>query len=99
MRDHTKKKRDCPKVNERVFKILPLQKREGGKLAPIRAVGPYFIAKLDKDKIHALIVPQYRMDDERHDGERVKVNDLIPIGERICTPVFANVDFATRKKQ
>jgi transposase InsO family protein len=99
MRDHTKKKRDCPKVNERVFKILPLQKREGGKLAPIRAVGPFFIAKLDKDKIHALIVPQYRMDDERHDGERVKVNDLIPIGERICTPVFANVDFATRKKQ
>ena len=99
MRDHSKKKRDCPKVNERVFKILPLQKREGGKLAPVRAVGPYFIAKLEKDRIHALIVPQYRADDISCPGERVKINDLIPIGNRICTPVFANSDFALKNKK
>ena len=93
MRNHSGKKRDDPKVGEKVFKILPIQKRDGGKLAPVRAVGPYFISKLDKTRTHATIVQQYADDGVSKPSEHVKINDLIPIGNRIVTPVFANTDF------
>ena len=85
-----------PTINERVMLKLDFHRRKGGKQAAIRAFGPYIVTKIDKDQIHCTIIREAAEQDQ--DGTVVRIDQLIPIGDRQCTPVYSSLDFAGSKK-
>jgi hypothetical protein len=86
-----------PATNERVMRRLDIHRRKGGKQAAVRAVGPYVVTKIDKDGVHATIINE--LAPENDEGTRVRIDELIPIGDRQCTPVYSSLDFISKKEK
>jgi hypothetical protein len=86
-----------PVINERVMRVLDVHRRKGGKQAAVRAFGPYIVTKIEKDCVHAVIISELTPDGD--EGTRVRIDELIPIGDRQCTPVYSTLDFVTKKDE
>jgi hypothetical protein len=86
-----------PIVNERVMRMLDPHRRKGGKQAAVRAVGPYIVTKIEKDCVHAIIISELKPDGD--EGTRVRIDELIPIADRQCTPVYSTLDFVKQDNE
>jgi hypothetical protein len=83
-----------PNINERVMRRLDIHRRRGGKQAAIRAYGPYVVSRVDKDGVHATIVSEQAQNDD--EGIRVRIDELIPIKDRVCTPIYSSLDMVPK---
>ena len=84
------RKRQNPKINERVMKMIELNRLKDGKQAAVKAYGPYIITDIDKDNRHAYIIQEFGP--KNQDSIRVRWEELVPIGDRICTPIYSPTD-------
>jgi hypothetical protein len=73
---------------------LDIHRRRGGKQAAIRAYGPYVVSRVDKDGVHATIVSEQAQNDD--EGIRVRIDELIPIKDRVCTPIYSSLDMVPK---
>ncbi len=89
-RTKSPKKRHDPKIGERVMRLIELNRLKEGKQAAVKAYGPYVIADIDKDQRHAYIVNEFG--GEKQESTRVRWEELVPIGDRTCTPIYAAQD-------
>jgi hypothetical protein len=84
------KRRHNPKPNERVMKLIEIPRLKEGKQSAVKAYGPYIITEIDKDNRHAYIVSEFGP--KNQEGMRVRWEELVPIGDRICTPIYSPND-------
>jgi hypothetical protein len=91
------KKRQNPKINERVMKLIDVNRLKEGKQASIKAYGPYIITDIDKDNRHAYIISEFGP--KGQDSIRVRWEELVPIGDRICTPIYSPDDIVKSEPQ
>ncbi|MCA9368054.1 DDE-type integrase/transposase/recombinase, partial [Candidatus Kaiserbacteria bacterium] len=94
-RNKSVKKRQNPKINERVMKLIELNRLKDGKQAAVKAYGPYVITDIDKDNRHAYIIQEFGPKDQT--SIRVRWEELVPIGDRICTPIYSPTDIVKSK--
>ncbi|MCA9368462.1 transposase family protein, partial [Candidatus Kaiserbacteria bacterium] len=95
-RKRSKQKRH-PRVADRVMRLLDVHRRQGGKQAAVRAFGPYVITRINKDRVHCTIVGEQAV--EGADGIEVRIDELVPIGDRPCTPIYSSMDVSGRKPE
>lgn len=77
------------------MKLIELNRLKDGKQAAVKAYGPYVITDIDKDNRHAYIIQEFGPKDQT--SIRVRWEELVPIGDRICTPIYSPTDIVKSK--
>ena len=94
-KNKSSKRRHDPKIGERVMRCIELNRLKEGKQSAVKVYGPYIITNLDKDRRHAYILNEFG--GENQEAIRVRWEELIPIGDRMCTPIYASSDVVKRE--